>query len=146
MSAKKPLTQKELLEALQEEWGQYIARFHRMTPTAQVAFLEKQGYARFHDLLAHICAWWEEALKIVTSILDNQELPKREYDIDAFNAQALKDFKGWTEDDLVAHFENLRESLLDLVADLPPAAFSHPRIATWLGSCVVEHAEEHKII
>lgn len=139
------LTQRDLLDALQERWGQYISAFKRLNPAEQADFLKRQGYERFQDLLAHICAWWEEALKVVISILDNAELPEREYDIDAFNAEAVFMYNDWTEDDLIAHFENLREVLLDLVADLPDETLSYSRIAGWFYACVIEHAEEHRV-
>jgi len=145
MSKEIKLTRQMLLDCLQEEWGQYIAAYQRLSSDEQHAFLERQGYPSLHDLLAHICAWWEEGLQIVTSILDNAELPKREYDVDAFNVEAIRRFETWTQDDLLAHYENLREAWLDLVAELPENAYDNRRIAGWMHAVVTEHAEEHKI-
>jgi hypothetical protein len=139
------VTMQQVLDFLQDDWSRYITGFENLSPQEQTAFLERQGFRRFQDLLAHICAWWEEALKTITAILENYEYLERQYDIDAFNAEAVAQFKDWKEEDVITHFENLRESLLSLVADLPDEALAHPRIAGWLQSDVIEHAEEHKI-
>ncbi|MBN1306041.1 MAG: hypothetical protein JXA13_16510 [Anaerolineales bacterium] len=139
------VTQEQSLRILKDDWGRYLADFKGLSPQEQRAFLEDQGYASFHDLLAHICAWWEETLTVINSILDNEEVTGREYDIDQFNAEAIIKFRKWDPVDLETHFENLRQSLVDLVIDLPDEALAYQRITTWMHACVVEHAEEHKI-
>ena len=141
----KQVTQKQLLDILQNQWGKYLSDFRTLTSQEQTAFLEAQGYASFHDLLSHICAWWEETLVIINSILDNHEVKGREYDIDQFNAEAVAKFATWSQDNLETHFENLCQSLIDLTYDLPDEALAHQRITTWMNACVVEHAEEHRI-
>ena len=141
----KHLTRQELLDNLCKDWKTYPERFNQLTPDRQAAFLKSQGYESFHDLLAHILAWWEEADKIVTSILDNMELPRKEYDINAFNAAALEHFQSWQEADMLIHFENVRQSLLTLVVEIPESGLVNPRINGWLKACVVEHFKEHDI-
>ena len=139
------LTLSEILDNLRKDWKVFPGRFKQLSPENQAAFLKSQGYDSFHDLLAHILAWWEEASKIVTSILDNMELPRKEYDIDAFNANALEHFRSWKETDMLIHFENVRESLITLVVDLPESGLHNPRINGWLKACLVEHFQEHDI-
>ena len=139
------VTTPQLLDALQAGWGQYVAGFERLSPAEQAAFLQQQGYPRFHDLLAHVCAWWEEALEVVTASLEARELPKRRYDVDAFNAAAVAKYQKWKESDLLAHYENLREALLDLTTVLPEEALKNRRIAGWLHASVVEHFHEHRL-
>jgi len=139
------LTCQELLDNLRKDWKAYPGRFNQLSPESQAAFLKSQGYVSFHDLLAHILAWWEEAFKIINSILDNMELPRKEYDIDAFNAAALEHFRSWKEADMLIHFENIRQSLVTLVVDLPESGLHNPRINGWLNACLVEHFQEHDI-
>jgi DNA-binding ferritin-like protein (Dps family) len=139
------LTCQELLDNLRKDWKAFPERFNQLPPENQAAFLKSQGYDNFHDLLAHIVGWWEEAAKIVTSILDNMELPAKKYDIDAFNATTLEHFKTWKEEDLLIHFENIRQCLVTLVVDLPETGLHNPRINGWLNACLVEHFEEHDI-
>jgi hypothetical protein len=135
----------QLLDALQVGWEQYPAAFEQLPAVEQTAFLQRQGYARFHDLLAHICAWWEEALEIVTAILEARETPQKRYDIDAFNAAAVARYQGWKESDLRAHYENLREALLYLTAELPEEALENKRIDGWLYASIIEHLHDHQL-
>ncbi len=139
------LTCQELLDNLHIDWKTYPERFDQLSPDGQAAFLKSQGYESFHDLLAHILAWWEEAVKIINSILDNMEFPRKEYDVDTFNSAALEHFQSWKETDLLIHFENVRQSLLTLVVELPESGLLNPRINGWLKACVVEHFQEHDI-
>jgi hypothetical protein len=137
------VTIQQLLDALQTGWEQYIPGFTHLSPAEQSAFLQRQGFPRFHDLLAHICAWWEEMMEIVTSILEARETPPKHYDMDAFNAAAVAKFQDWKESDLYAHYENLHEGLLYLVAELPEDALKNDRIAGWLYACIIEHLHDH---
>jgi len=139
------LTCSQLLDILNKDWESYPGRFKSLNPARQAAFLQEQGYASFHDLLAHIIAWWEEAIKIVDAIMDMEELPRKEYDLDAFNAAAVENYKKWKDADLLFHFENLRLALLNLVADMPENGLDNKRVNNWLNACVVEHYHTHDI-
>jgi len=139
------ITIQQLLDALQEGWEHYLAGFEHLSAAEQITFLQKQGYPRFHDLLAHICAWWEETLEIVTSILEARESPQKRYNVDAFNAAAVAKYKDWKESDLVAHYNNLREGLLYLVAELPEEALKNKRITGWLHASIIEHLHDHQL-
>lgn len=130
-------------DALENEWGEYVARFNRLKPDAQAKFLQKQGFARLRDLLAHIIGWWEEGQRIITGILDDPVFTWQEPDTDAFNAQLVEKFSRWPEADVLQHFENVRLALLDLLADLPEGVFDNRDIEEALASDVVEHFDEH---
>jgi len=139
------LTCQQVFDNLYKDWRNYPNRFQRLPAEEKAAFLHEQGFANFHDLLAHIVAWWEEAIRIIHSILDLNEIPSREYDIGAFNAAALKRFKNWKEDDLLIHYENIRQALISLTADLPEAGLQNRRINGWLKACLVDHFHEHDL-
>lgn len=138
------LTRQQVVDCLEGDWQSYIASFGRLPAEEQAAVLARQGYPSFRELLAHICGWWEECLSIVNSILDNEEQPGREYDVDAFNAESIARYLPWEEDELIAHFENLRNGLIDLVFDLPDGPLENDRIAAWIDACVVHHYHEHR--
>jgi hypothetical protein len=138
------ITRQQIVECLEGDWKNYVASFGRLAPEQQTAMLSQQGYTSFHDLLAHICGWWEECIAIVDSILKNEEQPKREYDIDAFNAESMARFQTWKEDELIGHFENLRNELIDLTSDLPDGTLENSRIAAWIDACVINHFHEHR--
>jgi hypothetical protein len=59
------ITLKSVCGLLEGDWKDYISRFQALFPAAQAAFLEKQGYKRLTDLLAHIVAWWEEGMQAI---------------------------------------------------------------------------------
>ncbi len=63
-----------ILDTLQHGWGTYVERFQRLSSKEQAAFLTKQGYARFADLLAHVIAWWEEGKLGVENLLVDPDL------------------------------------------------------------------------
>lgn len=139
------ITREQTLDALQNGWATYVDRFHALTAEAQARFLEKQGYARFADMLAHVIAWWDEGEKVITGILADPEYRWEEYDIDAFNAQAVRRFSGLEEADVANSFDLARISFTALVVDLPEDAFGNKKILGWLNADVIEHLQDHDI-
>ena len=139
-------TLRDVMRVLEEGWGEYVKQFNRLSPEERVAFLEKEGFANFHDLLAHVIGWWEEGLWVITGILDDPSFTWEERDIDAYNLELIEKFRSWREDDLLLHYENVREAFLNLVADLPENALDNEDIREWLYADVIEHLEEHRIV
>lgn len=138
-------TLRQVLRTLEQGWGGYVRRFQGLAPAAQADFLQRQGFESFHDLLGHIIGWWEEGLWIITGILDDPSFRWEERDTDEYNRQLVAKFRAWSEEDLLLHFENVREALVDLVADLPEGALENPHIRDWLYADVIEHLEDHRI-
>ncbi|MGD8403830.1 MAG: ClbS/DfsB family four-helix bundle protein [Anaerolineales bacterium] len=139
-------TLRDVMRVLEEGWGEYINQFNRLSPEERAAFLEKEGFANFHDLLAHVIGWWEEGLRIITGILDDPSFTWQERDIDAYNLELIEKFRSWREEDLLLHYENVREAFLNLIADLPENALVNEDIRYWLYEDVIEHLEDHKIV
>jgi hypothetical protein len=140
------VTREQTLDALQKGWTTYVSRFHALTADAQARFLEKQGYSRFADMLAHVIAWWEEGEKVIAGILSDPGYRWEEYDIDAFNARAVERFSSLDEPDVVNSFNIARVSFTALVADLPEEAFGNKKILGWLNADVIEHLQDHDIL
>ena len=65
--------------------------------------------------------------------------------MDVFNRELVERFRSWSEQDLLLHYENVREAMLNLVADLPENALDNEDIRNWLYADVIEHLEDHKI-
>ena len=59
------ITRQSVLDLLAGDWADYVARFQALSPAAQAAFLQQQGYKRLADLLAHIVAWWEVGMQAI---------------------------------------------------------------------------------
>jgi hypothetical protein len=133
------------LDMLENNWATYLDDFQRLGPEKQQEFLAKQGFATFHDLLAHIVGWWEEGARVITGILDSPSFTWQSHDVDSFNRELTQKFSTWTDDDLFQHYESLRLALIDLVERLPEDAFLNYDIAGWLADDIVIHYDEHSI-
>lgn len=140
------ITREQILEALHTDWGTYIDRFQRLSPEAQAAYLQQQGYAHFADLLAHVIAWWREGLQAIPTLLADPSYTAPEHDVDQFNAQAVERFRDLQEPAVAAMFENLRQQWLELVGGLPDEAFQNRQIADRLHIELIGHFEEHYLI
>jgi hypothetical protein len=139
------VTRKQTLDALQNGWATYVNRFHALSPETQAQFLKEQGYTRFADLLGHITAWWQEGEMVINGILKDSDYRWAEYDVDAFNAQAVRRFGDSDEAVVVSSFELARISFAVLVYGLPEEAFANNKITGWLYADVIEHLQEHDI-
>ena len=138
-------TMREVIHALDGGWGMYVDRFNALSPEAQATFLQNEGFETFHDLLAHIIGWWEEGLWVITGILDDPSFTWKERDVDAFNRELIEKYRSWSDDDLLLHYENVRDAFLDLASELPEDALTNEDIRYWLKEDVIEHLEDHKI-
>ena len=138
------VTKEMLLEAL-SAWKDYPAGIEALPADMKAAFLEKQGYPSAHALLSHIVGWWDEAFAIVEDTLVGRERPRREYDFDVFNAEAVERFKAWPEAELLSHYETMRQKLTMLVSGLTDEQLEIKRVRNWLHGVVVDHTEEHAI-
>jgi len=138
-------TLREVIHALEGGWGVYVEQFNALPLEAQTAFLQKEGFETFHDLLAHIIGWWEEGLWVITGILENPGFTWAERDTDAFNRELVEKYRAWSKEDLLLHYENVREAMLTLVAELPENALDNVDIHDWLLADVIEHLEDHRI-
>jgi hypothetical protein len=130
------------LDTLEHEWGIYIAEFDAYEKKEE--FLKKQGVERFGDLLAHAVAWWDEGVKAVQGALkDPAFVYTGPADTDVFNAEIVAKYRGTSEEELRALFEQKRLEVVELVRSLPDSAFENPTIEEWLAADVVEHYDEH---
>ena len=140
-----PELRPELLDSLHRDWGQLPARFRSLPPPAQEAWRAQQGYARFADVLAHVIAWWEEALPAIRRLAAGEEVEQQQYDVDRFNAAALARYAAADEAAVIAVFEADRQQWLALIKALPDAALADPRIADRLHIELIGHYQEHAL-
>jgi hypothetical protein len=134
-----------VLDVLENEWAEYIPAFQRLNEEQKRDFLSKQGFATFHDLLAHIIGWWEEGARVITGILDSPSFTWQPPDTDAFNRALIQKYAAWSDDMLFRHYETVRHGLLELVADLPEDAFLNQDIEGWLKDDVIHHYDDHPL-
>jgi hypothetical protein len=134
-----------VIDMLGNEWATYREDFERLDDQKKKDFMAKQGFAAFHDLVAHIIGWWEEAARVVLGIMESPSFTWENHDVDAYNLELTQKYATWTDEDLFKHYEMVRLALIDLTADLPEDAFLNNDIEGWLRDNVVGHYDEHPI-
>jgi len=68
-----------------------------------------------------------------------------DYDVDAFNAQAVARFRDLDEPAVLQRFEKARLAQLRLVSSLPDAAFRNQPVVDRLHIEIIAHLGEHDI-
>ena len=134
-----------VVDMLENDWATYIEDFKRLDEEKKKEFLSKQGFANFHDVVAHGVGWWEEGARIIAGITDSPAFTWENLDADAYNRELVRKYGTWSDDDLFQHYESVRLAMLDLTADLPDDAFLNDDIEGWLRDDVVGHYDEHPI-
>jgi len=134
-----------VVDLLGNEWAAYTEDFERLEAEKKKEFLAKQGFASFHDLIAHIVGWWEEGARVISGIMDSPSFTWESHDLDTFNLGLTEKFSTWPDEDLFKHYHSVRLALIDLTADLPEDAFLNNDIEGWLRDDVVMHYDAHPL-
>ncbi len=144
--AKEPADiRKQLLHALEQDWGTYVARVRRLSREERRVYLSTQGYARLADLLAHVIAWWKEGYLALDIMLRDPNFQSPDYDDTIFNAAAVESVSHLDEAEVVEAFEAMRLAYYKRIADLPAGAFQDERIARRLQIEIIGHYHEHAL-
>ncbi len=130
---------------LENEWQGLVTRFQRLPPSAQQAFLARQGYASLSGLLGHVIAWWQDSVIHIEQMRADPALPLPEYDVDAFNARAIEKFGACSESDILQTYAAQRRAMLELVNRLSDAEISQENINTRLYYEIIMHWTEHEL-
>lgn len=133
------------LDYIEIEWATYIERFNRLPVDEGKRRAKEQGYERFRDMLAHVLAWWEEAMPIILAIAEEREYERKKYDFDVFNAGAIEKYKNWDEAEFLAHFEKMRQKAGADLRSMNEAAWENRRVRAWINGIFIEHAREHLV-
>lgn len=139
------ISKQRALDYVEQEWGTYVERFHRLPEEEQKKRINKMGYESFRDMLAHILAWWEEGMEIIRAIAEERPFERRRYDFDLFNAEAISKYRPWNENEFLAHFESTRRKMGTDLQSLDEAVFENRRVRGWLQGIVLHHAREHLV-
>ena len=131
------------LETLQNEWVTCIEDFEKIED--KDAYLKKQGFENFRELLGHVTGWWEEGERIILGIMKDPNFKWQNHDTNAFNAELIVKYKKFSDAEVQKQFESKRQDMIKLVNDLPEDAFMNRDIENWLAADIVEHYDEHSI-
>ena len=139
------ITRQSVLDLLSGDWADYVARFQALPPAAQAAFLEKQGYKRLADLLAHIAAWWEVGLQSIQRFRVDPAARPLEIDVDSFNARAVEQARALTDAEEIQVFEAARRKFVGLVLGMSEHDFKDARVLDQIRWELVNHLADHRI-
>jgi hypothetical protein len=139
------INRQSVLDLLVGDWADYIARFQRLSTTEQAAFLEKQGYKRLVDLLAHIVAWWDVGLQSIQDYRHDPAAEQPKIDVDSFNARAVEAARAVTEVEEIRVFEAARLRFIEMVKALSDDDFKDERVLNQIRWELVNHLEDHRI-
>ena len=139
------ITKQRTLDYVNSEWGTYIERFNRLPKSEQEQRMKQMGYEQFHDMLAHIMAWWDEGMEVILAIADEREYERKKYDFDAFNAEAVAKYKSMNETAFLNQFEKTRQKMGADLESMKEAVFENRRVKAWLRGIIFEHAREHLV-
>ena len=139
------ITKKRTLDYVEQEWGTYIERFQRLLKDEQEKRVKEMGYERFRDMLAHILAWWDEGMGIITAIAEERPFERVKYDFDVFNAEAVEKYKDWDEAEFISQFEKTRQKMGADLKSMNEAVFENRRVRSWLSGIIFDHAREHLV-
>ncbi len=133
-----------LLRALEAGWGRYLADLRCLSSARQAAFARLQGFPHLADLLAHLCAWWERTLQVV-SALGGAGVPRPCAPHGATGSNGVEPhYRGRGQEELEEEFERLRAALAGVIRALPERVLADERVYAWLYESVVEHYDAHR--
>ena len=125
------------------QWGTFVDCYNSLSADEQQQYLERQGYARLGDLLAHLAAWWQRGMQLILVYRRDPGFQPPNVDVDAFNAEAVASVKNLSDAEIFSHFESRRLQMLELVKSLDEVDLQSERIKSQLAIEVIEHYEEH---
>jgi hypothetical protein len=138
-------TRQSVLDLLNGDWADYIRRFQDLPPAARAAFLEKQGYKRLADLLAHIVTWWEVGLQNIQDYQSDPAARQPEIEVDSFNARAVEKVQAVSEAEEIRVFEDARSKFVQVVQKLSEDDFKDERVLDQIRMELFNHLEDHRI-
>jgi hypothetical protein len=139
-----PVSKSAALNCLERDWSEFVAHFESLAPAAKEKFLQRQGFPDFSALLAHINAWWGEAVANIQALSVNPGVQLKTYDVDRFNAEAVRAAGGKAEPEVVREFEETRKRLLRAVADVNESLVPNPEMQKQFYWMITNHYAEHK--
>ena len=139
------IPREQFLQLLDNDWALFLQRARQLPPDDLRAYLQQQGYANLTGLLGHVVAWWQDGSQLVQRMRQDPSLRNPDYDVDAFNAQAVARFADMSEAQMVELYESQRQRMLALIRSLSDSEIKDERINTRLYYEIVYHLVEHPV-
>lgn len=137
------MSRQEILDFIDLHWSVYLPNLDSLPADEREAFAQEQGYPGTKELIAHIAAWWREGIENISTIMAGKQ-PSPDYSSDdEFNARIIENTRNLPYEQVEEEFENAREEITGLVAELPDEAFDNPLIYKELYGEIVSHFQSH---
>jgi hypothetical protein len=107
--------------------------------------LQREGYQRLADLLAHIVAWWEVGMQAIPRYQSDPAFQLAEVDVDSFNARAVQQVRAVSDGEEIKVFEAARRKFANVLMQMTADDFKDERILTQIKWELVNHLEDHRI-
>jgi|GEM_PF-4601372 len=95
------------------------------------------------ELLAHIIAWQQQSIQIITAIRDGQPFTDPSDGVDHFNAEVAVARQQATWAELTADLINTQKTLVELVRSLPDDTADGRKVRSWLKGTTIRHYGSH---
>jgi hypothetical protein len=132
-----------VVKCLKKQWGTYVERYIKLSAAEQQQYLARQGYVRLGDLLAHVAAWWQRGMQLISVYQYDSSFQPPDVDVDDFNAEAVASVKFLSDAEVISHFEAVRRQMLELVKGLTDVDLQSEEIKRQLSMDVLGHYQEH---
>lgn len=137
------MSRQELLDFMEQNWAVYLATLDALPDDQLQEFAEGEGYPDAKALLAHIAAWWRDGVRNLRAISAGQTPTASYRTEDEFNARVIQSSDNQTYEQVEEDFENAREEIAGLVAELPEETLAQPQVYDLVYSAVVTHYQQH---
>ncbi len=133
------------LDMLEREWAGYAERFDALPEEKQKAFLDKQGFPRLRDLIAHVVGGLEDVLQVADGVSKDPAYRGPVRDNDAYNAELIELFGKLAEAEFWKRYESARRAVIEMVINLPDEVYENKEFQSWIESEVIAHYFEHAL-
>jgi hypothetical protein len=140
------MNKEQIIDRLENRWQEFLHSFEGLSES-QMTRPGPDGGWSIKDILVHVRAWEEEALKYLPIILQNQRLPRYKDlygGINTFNAMTNETNKDLPLKTAVSNLENTHNQLLVYLSSVPEEHFgSGTRFRRRLAADTYNHYPEH---
>jgi hypothetical protein len=137
------MSRQDMLDFIEQYWSVYLPTLDSIPVDEREAFAQAQGYPGTKELIAHIAGWWREGIQIVKAVMAGQQ-PDTDYaNDDEFNARMIRNASDQPYEQVEEEFENARDEIAGLIAELPDAVFADPQIYDEFFGEIVTHYRQH---
>ena len=120
------LTREELINAMEVNWGRYLATFNLLTEEDQRRFSQEQGFDNPKDLFVYLTAWFGRALDQVRAAR-GVPLPENHADLASYRTDAANRHADRTLEQVQDDFQSMHTAFAGEIGELPNDTFADPQ-------------------